>query len=221
MATTTDIDRLQDSLNQVQKGQADLISKMDGLDRTIGALNEKLSDSHKKMSALSAKLDDTQSGLGGRMEIISRLLSDATTQAKVAVPSDLYRTAYGDYLSGKIPLAMEGFSQFLQRYPDSDLADDAQFYLADCYLQKRDFKQARTEFDKVLSVSREHRKQALLKRSYALKGEGQTKNQKLTLETLIKEFPDSPESEAAQEMLKELSAPPAKPKPTHKKIPKE
>src|SRR3989344_1103948 len=81
VATTTDVDRLQDSLNHVQKSQADLIAKMDNLDHAIGALSEKLSDSQKNMSALSLKLDDAQASLGQRMEIISRLLSEATSQA--------------------------------------------------------------------------------------------------------------------------------------------
>ena len=203
MATTTDVDRLQGSLNQVQKSQADLIAKIDDLDRTISSFNEKLTDSQKNMSALSLKLDDTQTGLGQRMELISRLLSEATSQATVAVPGDLYRTAYGDYSAGKYPLALEGFTAFLKTYPDSDLADDAQFYLADCYLQKKDYKAARAEFDKVLAVSREFRAQALLKRAYALQGMKQAKDRKLTLDALMKEFPGSPEAEAAKDLLKE------------------
>ena len=202
VATTTDVDRLQGSLNQVQKSQADLVAKIDDLDRTIGSLNEKLTDSQKNMSALSLKLDDAQTGLGQRMELISRLLSEATSQATVAVPGDLYRAAYGDYMAGKFSLAAEGFTAFLKTYPDSDLADDAQFHLADCYLQKKEHKAARAEFDKVLAVSREFRAQALLKRAYALQGMKQAKDMNLTLETLIKEFPNSPESEAAKEMLK-------------------
>ncbi len=211
MATTTDIDRLQDSLNNVQKGQADLITKINDLDQTIASLNEKLSDSHKSMSTLSTKLDDTQSRLGGRMEIISKLLSEATTQATVPVPGDIYRTAYGDYVAGKIPLALAGFENFLQRYPDSDLSDDAQFYLADCYLIKKEYKTARAEFDKVLATSQEYRRQALLKRAYALEGSNLEKDQKLTLETLIKEFPDSTEADTAKDILKNLSEE-AKPK---------
>ena len=219
MATTTDIDRLQDSLNQVQKGQADLISKMDELDHSILTLNEKLSDSQKKMGSLSLKLEDTQSKLGGRMERISTLLSEATTQASVPVPGDMYRSAYGDYVAGKTDLAMSGFQTFLQRYPDSDLADDAQFYLADCYLARRDYKTARIEFDKVLGSSADFRKQALLKRASALEGSGNSKDQKITLQTLIKEFPDSTEADSAKEILKNMEPRP-KPKKAKPASPK-
>lgn len=218
VATTTDVDRLQDSLNQVQKGQADLITQMEQLDRTIQTLNEKLSSNDKKMTALSQKLDDTQMRLGGRMESISRLLSEATTQASVPVPGELYRAAYGDYVAGKLPLAIAGFRTFLQRYPDSDLADDAQLYLADSYLQKKEYRTALSELDKLLATSQEYRRQALLKRAYALSGLGNVKNERITLEAVIKEFPESSEADSAQEMLKRLSGPGPKKKPARKKI---
>ncbi|OGR83410.1 MAG: hypothetical protein A2636_05770 [Elusimicrobia bacterium RIFCSPHIGHO2_01_FULL_64_10] len=213
VATTTDVDRLQDSLDSVQKSQADLVVKLDELQTTLEALNAGLESNQNKMGDLSVKLDDTQTGLVSRMDLISRLLSEATHYAAVAVPGDFYRAAYGDYLAGKIDLALSGFEGFLERYPDSDLADDAQFYLADCRLLKKDFIRARAEFDKVLARSSELRPQALLKRAAALAGSKQPSDRKDTLETLIKEFPDSPEAGQARQILEELKP---KPKPAKK-----
>lgn len=207
VATTMDIDRLQESLDQMRKSQADLAFKMDSLDRSFSSLTEKLDDSQKGVSKLTQKLDDTQSRLGGRMESISALLSAATTQASVPVPGEIYRAAYSDYLAAKPDLSISGFKTFIERFPDSDLADDAQFYLADSYLLKKDYGQARIEFDKVLSMSQTFRAQALLKRSYALAGSKQLEDQKHTLRTLIKEFPDSAEAETAGQILKELTPP--------------
>src|SRR5437870_3851289 len=83
VATTTDVDRLQDSLNAMQKSQADLTSKMDQLDASLSKLNEQLNDNSKKNVLLTQKLDDLQVRLGTRMEGISQLLSAATTQASV------------------------------------------------------------------------------------------------------------------------------------------
>lgn len=205
MATTTDIDRLQDSLDGMRKSQADLAIKMDQLDHSLASLTEKLDDSQKGVSKLTQKLDDSQTRLGGRMESISQLLAAATTQASVPVPGEMYRTAYGDYISGKLDLAIAGFKTFLDRFPDSDLADDAQFYIADSYLSKKDYHQARVEFDKVLGVSQSYRPQALLKRAYALEGSRQIEDQKLTLKTLIKEFPKSSEAESAEQVLNDIS----------------
>lgn len=230
MATTTDIDRVQESLNNssgtlrtLQKSQADLISKMDQLDRSLASLREKLDDNQKRMTTFSQKLDDTQARLGSRMELISRLLSQATTQATVPVPGELYRTAYADYQSGKLDLAISGFKSFIERYPSSDLADSAQFYMADSYLAKKNFTRAREEFDKILSLQSDYRPQALLKRSYALAESGQAAAQKETLETLVRESPSTPEAQTAKQILQEL-VPPAPeenpaPAPQNKKAP--
>ncbi|OGR80129.1 MAG: hypothetical protein A3I11_04785 [Elusimicrobia bacterium RIFCSPLOWO2_02_FULL_39_32] len=201
-----DIDRLQETLNSMQKGQADLLVKIEEFDQTLTALREELSSSQRKMLVVSQKLDDTQMGLRNKMEGIGQLLSAATNQTSLPLPSDEYKIAYRDYLAGKIDLSLEGFKNFLERYPDHDLSDQAQFFLADCYLTKKKFKEARVEFDKVLSTSLELRAQALLKRSYALAGSGDIINQKATLQALIKEFPKSEEAKTGQQILTKLSS---------------
>ncbi len=142
-----DIDRLQETLNSMQKGQADLLVKIEEFDQTLTALREELSSSQRKMLVVSQKLDDTQMGLRNKMEGIGQLLSAATNQTSLPLPSDEYKIAYRDYLAGKIDLSLEGFKNFLERYPDHDLSDQAQFFLADCYLTKKKFKEARVEFD--------------------------------------------------------------------------
>ena len=110
-------------------------------------------------------------------------------------------------MGGKYDLAIAGFKLFLERYPESDLADDAQYYYADSFLMKKDYARARQEFDHVLSISREFRNAALLKRAYALGGAKQVEDQKHTLKTLIKEAPGSPEAATAKEILEDLESP--------------
>ena len=228
VATTTDVDRLQGSLvsmektqGVMQKSQADLISKMDELDSSLSLLKERLDENQKKMGLLIQKLDDVQLKLGSRMEIISQLLSAATSQAAVPVPTDIYRTIYADYLAGRADLAITGFKEFLQKYPASDLAGAAQFYLADSYLTKQDFTEARVQFDKYLSGYTDMRAAALLKRSYSLAGLKRPQDQESTLATLVKEFPDSPESQTARQILSdiksELKKEKSEQKPAHKK----
>lgn len=201
VATTTDIDRLQGDLNQLQKTQADLTFKIDTLNRTIGVLNENLMENQKQMGQLSLHLEDTQTRLVSEMRLITDLLSAATQQAVISVPSESYRAAYQDYLSGKFDLAIEGFNIFLSRYPQSDLAEDAQFYLADSYLSAHDYEKARMAFDKTLASSKKYRAAALLKRATALKKAGNSEAAQDTLEVLIKELPESNESKNAAEWL--------------------
>lgn len=206
------MDRLQQSMSTVQKGQADVVSKMDGLEQLIQALREELRENQKKVAVLSQRMDDTQAKLGIRMDQLSQIISQSTapapsTESSAPLPTEYYKEAYTDYLAGKIDLAEKGFKSFIDRYPKSDLTDDALFYLADCYLTKKDYAQARLHFDKVLASSAELRAQALFKRALSLEGLKQPENQKVTLQALIKEFPTSQEAQRAKEILENFSAP--------------
>ena len=117
VATTTDIDQLAGTLDRMQRTQADLTIKMDELDRSLGILNENLTQNQTMMGELSQKLENTQANLTSRMGLITELLSAATAQSSVIVPGEVYRGAYEDYLAGKLSLAINGFDLFLKRYP--------------------------------------------------------------------------------------------------------
>ncbi len=45
--------------------------------------------------------------------------------------------------------AIKGFEAFLQKYPNSDLASNAQYWLAECYYAKDDLRRAKREFERV------------------------------------------------------------------------
>ncbi len=217
IATTMDITHLQESIDSIQKTQANLISKMDQLDHSLVKFREELLITQKKFSYFSENIEDAQSGVHQRLTQISDLLTATTNQNSAPLPSAYYKAAYGDYLAGNLDLAIDGFENFIERYPKSVLVPHAHFFIGESYLAKKDFNLSRLSFDKVLSISQELRLQTLLKRSYALAGLENVENQKLTLETLIKEFPDSKESEIAKDMLKELSEK-LTPPPTKEKI---
>jgi TolA-binding protein len=191
VATTTDIDRLQKPVEHLQKGQADLMFKIEALDRSLVLLSEQLTQNQKEMALLSQKLETME------------LLAASTTQNRTPVPSEWFEMVYRDYLANKIPLALSGFKKFIEQYPESALVEDAQFYLADCYLIQKEFISARMAFDAVLARSRKWRAQALLKRAYALAGSKKMTDQTLTLKTLIQEFPQSPEAKTAKQILEE------------------
>jgi len=47
-------------------------------------------------------------------------------------PQDLYQAAYIDFSKGSYPLAIEGFREFLRRYPDHPQANSAQYWIGEC-----------------------------------------------------------------------------------------
>jgi len=44
-----------------------------------------------------------------------------------------YRAAYGEWRAGDSEACIDRFTEFLQTYPSSEYADDATYWLADCY----------------------------------------------------------------------------------------
>jgi len=47
-------------------------------------------------------------------------------------PQDLYQAAYIDFSKGSYALAIEGFREFLRRYPDDPQANSAQYWIGEC-----------------------------------------------------------------------------------------
>jgi tol-pal system protein YbgF len=47
-------------------------------------------------------------------------------------PQDLYQAAYIDFSKGSYALAVDGFREFLRRYPDHPQANSAQYWIGEC-----------------------------------------------------------------------------------------
>jgi tol-pal system protein YbgF len=62
----------------------------------------------------------------------------------------LYTSAYSDQLAGKYDIAFQEFSDYLKYFGSTDLAPNAQYYIADIYYRKADYSNALTAFDAVL-----------------------------------------------------------------------
>jgi tol-pal system protein YbgF len=62
----------------------------------------------------------------------------------------LYTSAYSDQLAGKYDIAFQEFGEYLKYFSNTELAPNAQYYIADIYYRKADYANALTAFDAVL-----------------------------------------------------------------------
>ena len=67
-------------------------------------------------------------------------------------PEELYRAARADYGRGDYPLAVDGFTEFVRRFPESELTDNARYWLGESLWAQRDFEGALAAFDSVLQL---------------------------------------------------------------------
>ncbi len=105
----------------------------------------------------------------------------------------LYSSAYTDYLAANYPLAVSGFEQYVRLFPDSDQADNAQYWIGESYYSQQQFQLARTAFQQ---VSRRHPDgdtvpDALFKAARCLVEMGDATRAIAELEQLVRRHPRS------------------------------
>jgi tol-pal system protein YbgF len=177
-----------------------------------------VSQMRDEMQKLSVKLDDTNARIGGLYQRIEEtqlrpqqmrpVLGGAGGQVD---PDQAYNSIYSDYLMGNFDLAISGFQDFLSTYPDSELADNAAYYLGVSYFDQGRYDQALQAFDQVINV---YPQGNMVPAAHFKKGtafqELQRNNEAIdVLRRLISLFPDSPEANLARQDLQRLGVDPA------------
>lgn len=118
-------------------------------------------------------------------------------------PLEVYNAAYLDLSKGNYQLAIQGFQQFLEKFPQSDLADNVQYWIGEVYYAQRDNQKAIEEFKKVIENFSKGDKVAvaLVKIGYCHFNLGDQASGKKYLRIVIERFPNSEEARLARSRL--------------------
>ena len=206
------VDTLQKNLSQQNTDNG---GKVDQVSGQIQALHDSLDELKARVAKLSKQIDDmnaTHQNLP---------VSTPTPPQAQAPPADvLYNNALRDYNAGRYDLATQEFGDYLKFYSDTELAGNAQFYVADIEYRQGNFQQAVTDYDKVLEQYAGGNKTAAaqLKKGFALLELGQKPEGVRELNSVIQRYPRSIEASQARDRLRKLGAVPAasrKPSPSH------
>jgi len=117
-----------------------------------------------------------------------------------------YDAAFNALKGSDYPKAISGFKGFVSTYPSSPLASNAQYWLGEAYYVTRDYPSAITAFQKVTTDFPESRKvpDALVKIGFTQAALGKNGEARVTLESVVKRYPDSEAAQLASERLKRL-----------------
>lgn len=127
----------------------------------------------------------------------------------------VYQRALDALTAGQHADAAAGFRAFLRQYPQHDRADNAQYWLAECYYDLHDFEAASREFGRVVELYPQGNKapDALLKLGFSYAALGRGAEARSALERLVAAYPTHPAAARASARLGELaSAEPARPR---------
>ncbi|HEY6194776.1 MAG TPA: tol-pal system protein YbgF [Candidatus Eisenbacteria bacterium] len=118
-------------------------------------------------------------------------------------PTQLYDQATEDLTQGRYAMALGNYRQYLQRFPDTDLADNAQYGVGECFFAQAQFDSALVEYARVGARwgTGDRAPAALYKVGLCEERMGRAADSKKTFEDLVKRFPQSGESQLARDRL--------------------
>ena len=118
----------------------------------------------------------------------------------------IYDSALLLYREENYELALEGFKEFLNTYPKSDLADNAQFWIGECLMALEQYEQAILAYQAVITNYPKANKvpNAMLRQAIAFLEINDKTSAKLLLQKVIKQFPDTNEANVARIKIKTI-----------------
>ncbi|HYC93291.1 MAG TPA: tol-pal system protein YbgF [Thermoanaerobaculia bacterium] len=136
--------------------------------------------------------------------------SEVVVPAPPAVPAgnpmETYNAALRDYQRGNYDLAIEGFREFLDASPQSELADNAAYWIGESLFSQKKYRDAIQQFDSVVNSYPRSDKVpgALLKKGFAYISVGERAQGVVQLQYVLHEHPRSQEAALARQRLKQL-----------------
>jgi tol-pal system protein YbgF len=120
----------------------------------------------------------------------------------------IYDEAYADCSAGRYTRAVMLFDYLVSKYPESPLADNALYWIAECQYARKNWAEALVAFHRVLTEYPYGNKvpAALLKVAYTEELLGHLQEAIAALEELISRFENSPEAELGKRKLQLLRA---------------
>jgi len=188
------------------KQQTDGGQKVDQLSGQIQALNDTMDEIKVRLAKVTKQLEDMQAA---QQNIQAQQASQqaAAEAAKNAPPPDvLYNNALRDYNGGNNDLATQELQQYLQFYPNTDLAGNCYFYLGEIEFRKGNYQPAAQYYDQVLQnfPSGNKAASAELKKGFSLVELGKQDDGVAELRRVVQRYPHSPEALQARERLHKL-----------------
>ena len=220
--------KMDEQADITRKAFADQRLLTDNVANGVRIMREKIDDTNVRISSLSQEVEalriaippmpppgmttqlftDPETGLP-----IEPAFPAATPTPAVAAPGvspqRMYDTAWADYTNGQWVLAIQGFEAYVETFPRSELADDAQFYIGQTRYADGQFEEAVDAFEQVLLSypDGDAVPEASYKRGLSLDRLGEADRARQAFELVVVNHPDSTMATLAQQALDRLGSP--------------
>ena len=204
-------------LEDRSKGLEDRSKGLEGRSKGLEERSKGLEDRSKGLEERSKSLEDRIKGMDEKIgRVVSKQgeLEKSISAKEVSIgvkgfttgAGDLYKEAYESFQKGDLEGAQKKLEAFLKQYPNTELSDNAQFWIGETYYLKKDFEKAILEYEKAIAKYPEGDKipAALFKQALAFLELGDKTNAKSLLKRVIERYPHSDQAEIAKKKLEEI-----------------
>lgn len=204
-----------------QQDFASIQNQMAKLQQEVNELKLQQQQLNQKAENLAKRIDDVSSIATQNSVEIQKLKIgykppenpplEGEEQVKTAKnPEDIYNQALDLYYQGKLDEAEKKFQEFVKEYKNSELYDNALFWIGQIYYTKEEYKKAVEAFQNLINKCESGQikdcnklPDALLKISYSYLKLGDKEKAKYYFQKIIDKYPDSEEAKIAKRKLEE------------------
>ena len=127
----------------------------------------------------------------------------AVPNPQAPAPRELYTQAYADYARGNYDLAIQEYTDYLRNYPDTDLSDNAQYWIGECLYGKKMYAESIEAWNTLLKdfPSSDKLPDARVRKGMALERLGRKSQALVEYRYVVDRYPTSQAARIARERL--------------------
>jgi tol-pal system protein YbgF len=197
-ATLARMDSLLTDQNAVsRKLNADFFTGMQELQNRMSLVESRITDAGAQFNQAAAIIETKKPNTPADS-------SDSSTKPDELNPESMYRAAYYDVIKGNYDMAIKGMQEYLKRYPQTSLADNALYWIGECHLTQKDYANAQASFEQMLKdyPQSENIAASKLKLGLCMYNQKNKTKAKQYFQDVAKNYPGTEEANQAADMLK-------------------
>lgn len=187
--------------------QAETGVTLQEMDESIRILVSRVEDSAQRFSSrLSTRPPVSTRPSGPDTTAMGPDSTRMSSQPPAEAADEMYRAAYLDLTRGNYDLAVQGFKNYLVRFPSGARLSEVHYYLGECYYARDRYLEAVSEFQWVVREFPESRlvPAAYLKSGYCYRQLEELSLAEKAFHELIENHPDTEEARQARVALDDL-----------------
>lgn len=193
--------QMSDNISTIRRATESVSTRGGDVVSQVSSMGERLTATNERMERLSEQF--------AQLKKLIENIPNAPVLGRIdpGNPDQLFAAATGDYFRGNYDLALSEFRQYVETYPSSEMADNAQYFIGEILVAQKKLPDAVAAFEKVKTVnpSGDKAAPALYKRGMILLEIGQREEGVIQLLAIFKDYPKTKEGELAFLKLQEIA----------------